>query len=360
MASYIAEIVPFLSDPKFEVRLLALQNLTDWTNDQATREVLKGTEVIKSLSRLIEDTYPIPRHALTCLINLSEDRELLAQMLKRSDLFENVVNCASDPKMNKGLADMYLMLLSNLTREKEGCMKLIGANSKAPGLLVLKLVGAFCNNEKEGEELTWATTVLMNVTQTEEGRAVMIDRKIILDILPFLRHKNILIRRGVVGMLRNCCFASGKHPLLLSPEISILTHILLPLRGTDVLSEDDMKGLPVELHNHMLSPTHTREEDKNCVKLLVEIILLLTATRSSREFLRASNVYVVIRELSKFMQSKGYEDEEFSEMVLKIVEVLVNEEAKHQPEEGDVLEKKPEVNDTAPKKPKWEEEIEEI
>ena len=58
-----------------------------------------------------------------------------------------------------------------------------------------------------------------------------------------------LVRRGgVIGAVRNCCFDTKYHEMLLN-DIDLLPRLLLPLAGPtpDTFEEDEIEKLPIDL-----------------------------------------------------------------------------------------------------------------
>ena len=58
-----------------------------------------------------------------------------------------------------------------------------------------------------------------------------------------------LVRRGgVIGAVRNCCFDTTYHEMLLT-DMDLLTRLLLPLAGPtpDSFDETEMETLPIDL-----------------------------------------------------------------------------------------------------------------
>eukprot|EP01113_Clastostelium_recurvatum_P044416 TRINITY_DN7499_c0_g1_i1.p1 TRINITY_DN7499_c0_g1~~TRINITY_DN7499_c0_g1_i1.p1 ORF type:complete len:405 (-),score=66.75 TRINITY_DN7499_c0_g1_i1:29-1243(-) len=345
MAEQLAELVPFLADPKAEVRILALQHLSGCCSDPASLQVLRRTDIVPLLVRLIGDVHSIARHSLSCLINLSEDKIMLQAMLAREDLVDILVKCITELSVsNKGFALMYSMLLANLTRDERGARKLLQVGTPIQGLNLLKLTRVFSKDARDQMEagpgggsdqsLAWLATVLMNVAQLAEGRTIVMDRnrRMLPDLIQFTSHHNVIIRRGILGMVRNCCFASLEHSYLFSPEVDIVFHTLQALRGPDALSVEDKDGLPAALHE---TEGHSRETDRQCRKLHLEILVLLTASRQSRETLRLLKVYPIVREFDKALKAEQAsahpagdpEEDDINDLILKVVEVLINDEA---------------------------------
>jgi len=83
---------------------------------------------------------------------------------------------------------------------------------------------------------------------------------VIQRLLPFTEYSDSLIRRGgVVGTLRNCTFDTKNHVWLLSPEVDLLSYLLLPLAGPEEFDDEDNNTLPINLQ--YLPETKTREPD---------------------------------------------------------------------------------------------------
>lgn len=63
---------------------------------------------------------------------------------------------------------------------------------------------------------------------------------------------------------------SENHDWLLSPEVDILPHLLLPLAGPEEFTDDEMDKLPLELQ--YLPEDKVREPDPDIRKMLLEAL----------------------------------------------------------------------------------------
>ena len=171
--------------------------------------------------------------------------------------------------------------------------------------------------------------VLMNATQVEQGRRFVTrihqkenDKKgtSILDrILPELRSSNPIRRRGIAGTVKNCCFDKDSSWWLLN-EVDIIPKILYPLAGPEELEIDEKRGMDPDLW--LEGPDKVREPDQVTRLLLVEAILLLSATgRRSRETIRVQRTYVILK-----MMDFSEESEEISERINECVQYLRRDE----------------------------------
>ncbi|KYO40924.1 HGH1-like protein [Alligator mississippiensis] len=118
-------------------------------------------------------------------------------------------------------------------------------------------------------------------------------------LLPFTQYEGSAVRRrGVVGTIRNCCFEHCSHEWLLSDEVDILPFLLLPLAGPEEFPEEEMERLPVDLQ--YLPPEKQREKEPDIRKMLLETIMLLTATKPGRCLVKEKGTYLILRELHRW------------------------------------------------------------
>lgn len=99
---------------------------------------------------------------------------------------------------------------------------------------------------------------------------------VIQRLLPFTEYAGSLVRRGgIVGTLKNCCFDVQNHEWLLSPEVDILSYLLLPLAGPEEFDDEDNDKLPTTLQ--YLSETKQREPDLDirCRNVSMKSIIFL-------------------------------------------------------------------------------------
>lgn len=80
---------------------------------------------------------------------------------------------------------------------------------------------------------------------------------VIQRLFPFTEHPNEIRRSGIVGTLKNCTFDTENHEWLLSPEVDLLSYLLLPLAGPEEFDDEDNDKLPYSLQ--YLPNTKTRE-----------------------------------------------------------------------------------------------------
>jgi len=145
--------------------------------------------------------------------------------------------------------------------------------------------------------------ILMNATAVEQGRKFVTrlqhkkknvpPTSVLQLILPQLRSPNKIRRRGVAGVIKNCCFDKDSSYWLLH-EVDLVKQLLYPLAGPEELDPDDKIGLDPDLW--LEGPDKVREPDEVTRQCLVEALLLLLASgRRSREFIRNQKTYVILK-----------------------------------------------------------------
>lgn len=359
---------------------------------------------VPELCRLVGDLNEIAPGAITALINLSGSDAGLGQMISEPKLINRLMenlSLASCP-----FKRISLMLLSNLTRSFQGAMlflacdvpqkELQGLNlmrlivwflenparrlsseepSKSPRAKALDVVldekeeeaslakmsasiadgdsGDFLSESGNGDEWEFVAGILANITRIKEGRLFVLDwdRGIVARLLPTLtKSTSVVRRRGIARMLRNICTEYEYHPRLLSPVkdggVDLLHHALMSLSGPPAAASDPLGEHEKDpLHPELYSADKHREPDIVVRKKVVEMLVVLTHSRASRELMRARKVYPIVREMhsatnlfiEKTRRARGeldensnIDDEEssaFDEIMFRLVDHIAAEEA---------------------------------
>uniref|UniRef100_H3CK29 Protein HGH1 homolog n=1 Tax=Tetraodon nigroviridis TaxID=99883 RepID=H3CK29_TETNG len=257
------------------------------------------------------------------LVNLSADSALHQALLTGSEVLPVLFERLVDPEFE--FSDQISTILSNLSRHEKTCKTVFQALQEGVGLPAL--VEAFCTQGyNRRAKLHYLGPLLANLSQLPEARRELLsrDRCLLQRLLPFTQHQASTVRRGgVIGTLRNCCFDHCNHEWLLGDAVDILPFLLLPLAGPEELTEEENEGLPVDLQ--YLPEDKKREEDPDIRKMVLETLLLLTATKSGRRTFKEKNVYTIVREFHKWEQEPPVRA-----ACERLVQVLVGDE----PERG--------------------------
>lgn len=290
-------------------------------NRDGCRYLQSKPDFLKALVTLTSDpSIAIVKDCFHALINLSADETLHQPLVKETEILSKLIPKLQDPEFV--FSDRICTILSNLSRHEQTCRDVFKALQEL-NVGLDRLVEIFCTegfNKKAS--LHYLAPLLSNLTQLPEARHFILDkdRCVIQRLLPFTQYEESITRRGgVVGTLRNCCFDYVHHEWLLSDAVDILPFLLLPLAGPEELSEEENEGLPVDLQ--YLPEDKRREADPDIRKMLLETLMLLTATKVGRQILKSKNVYPIMREFHKWEK-----DPHVISACEKLVQALIGDE----------------------------------
>ncbi|XP_077260972.1 protein HGH1 homolog [Temnothorax americanus] len=303
---------------RLDLRLCASNHVLHLSATAAGRELLlQAPETLVQFVTLVQDDRAsISGCAARILVNITGDEAGANAMLIISELdlptqgpSQNLIKTCLRAIMDKSstLADACCMILSNMTRPFHLVNRMITLIEQS-NYSWDEIVAAFTANQYNttGEKLHYLGYVFSNLSQSPRVRRYLMDRNrcVIQRLFPFTEYSKSQIRRGgVVGTLKNCTFDTENHEWLLSPEVDLLSYLLLPLAGPEEFDDEDNEKLPINLQH--LPATKTREADPGIRLILLEALNQLCATRAGRKILREKNTYVVLRELHKWEKDRS-------------------------------------------------------
>ncbi|XP_052016925.1 protein HGH1 homolog isoform X2 [Apodemus sylvaticus] len=295
-----AELLPFLVlGARADLQAAAAQHVLALTGAGSGRTLLAGQPaLLRALVDLAVAPAPAPsRDASRALVNLAADPGVHWQLLAADpELPARLLRCVLDPQWP--WAEEAAAALANLSREPAPCAALMEKLMAAePERLDLeRLVNALCMpSYNAAAPLHYLGPLLSNLSQQAE-----------------VRGPTAAASYPVHRLL-------GHHKWLLGPQVDILPFLLLPLAGPEEFSEEEMDQLPVDLQ--YLSPDKQREPDADIRKMLIEAIMLLTATAPGRKQVRDQGAYLILRELH------SWEPEPDVRMACeKLIQVLIGDE----------------------------------
>lgn len=338
------ELVQFLTSARTDLRATALDYVLNLSGTPEGRSLIGcKAAAVGALVGLVGDAIPtIVRNTVCCLVNLSGEERYAAVILDElisRDLMQMLLNNVVKPDCEP--AEPIAMLFTNLSRLEKGVTTFVKLMTADHAQVTMgNVVQALCvKGYNKGTQLDHLAPFLGNLTLSESARAYFLnkDRSLIRRLLPFtFGSYSAVRRRGVVVILKNCCFEAEHHAWLLSDEVGILTALLLPLAGPEELPDDEMEVLPPDLQ--YLEPTKEREPQADIRKMLVEALNQLCATKLGRTVMRKHNVYVIIREYHKWEPVKMNEP-----AIYNLIDVLIGDEPKEEHANLRTVEIPPEV-----------------
>ncbi|XP_024296625.1 protein HGH1 homolog isoform X1 [Oncorhynchus tshawytscha] len=290
-------------------------------NRDGCRYLQSKPDFLKALVTLTTDpSIAIVKDCYHSLINLSADETMHQPLVKDADFLPMLFKNLLDPEFM--FSDRICTILTNLSRHVKTCKEVFKAMQEQE-IGLTQIVEIFCTEGYNKQvSLHYLGPLLSNLTQLPETRHFILDRErcVVQRLLPYIQYEASTIRRGgVIGTLRNCCFDHAHHEWLLSDAVDILPFLLLPLAGPEELSDEENEGLPVDLQ--YLPEDKKREEDPDIRKMLIETMILLTATKVGRQFLKAKNTYVIMREFHNWEK-----EPHVAAACEKFIQVLIGDE----------------------------------
>ncbi|KAF9215779.1 hypothetical protein CPC16_008946 [Podila verticillata] len=345
MDAQIEELLPFLHDGRMEVRQIAIHNIVSFTpkSSEFFHIFLKHTKTLcKDLKALTKEETIIAHDAIRALINLSGEAIVCAELDDEAFIkyliFEIIIS-----KTNI-LSDLGSMLLSNMCKNENICAKILNITGKpVEGLTsATSAVGQLADIFLKGTDkqynpqcnFDFLASVFATVAALPLGRTQLFAKDSqglspLSKIVCFTEHPSVVRRGGVITTIKNATFAVEHHTALLDEDdINVLPYILLPLCGPEEFDIDDMEGMPEDIQ--LLPPTKTRETDAHLRETLLEGLILLTATRPGRDYLREKKTYPVIQKMHMAEECERVQD-----VAEQIVNMLMRDEA---PEISEVVE----------------------
>ena len=318
------ELFRFLGDERLDVRHMACKYVAGLSRNREFIAAFKTDhcQPINALMALVLEEEPLTQHdALSALINLTSfgDSAILDAMANDQFLTDLVVRLMLPSNVN---ADLCCMLLNNMSKHQAVVALLLQHHIRTDNLLQL-----FGLTTEFKATFHFLAGVFANLSAIDTGFFLQnstVDQSLRLSkIVVFTEHPDPIRRGGVISTIKNCCHhanATGAgFQVLLDPDLELLDYILLPLSGSEDYTEEEMEGMSEALQ--LLEPSKKRESDARLRLMLVESLLLLTATPHTRNHLRSVKVYPVVR---KMHLSESNDD--IKEMIERLVNMLMRDE----------------------------------
>lgn len=302
----LSEMLEFLKpDARVDLKHVSLDHMLGLSGtEDGVETLLKNDLVMQNIIELTDDNLDeIAKTALLILVNISAHNKGASELLKykpfyQKNLIEFLIGQIVNP--NKKNADAACMTLCNITRledELEICL-----DAFLPHLN--DIINVFVNLEfnKTGSNLDYLAPMFSNLSCSYRIRKWLTEENPhvpLLKLLPFCNYDQSHIRRGgAIGIVRNLSFDSEFHEFLLSPDLDLLTYLLMPLMGNEEYADDELELIPLALQ--YMSKEKRRDPDVDIRKMILETLNKLCMKKKYREKLRLNGVYYVLREYHKW------------------------------------------------------------
>ncbi|KAL6809456.1 hypothetical protein GGI42DRAFT_240987 [Trichoderma sp. SZMC 28013] len=334
MPTELEELVGFIAHPNPQIRAVAIENLVPFSESEPSIFKIEQLKPVKHLKFLVRDIAKIAEHALTILINLTGDQEILEFVATDEKFLEMVFSHIVHPEEPN--ADLLAMLLANLSKF-EGSKAFFHRKQEAPSQLgsddrvINQLMDLFVKGQdgayNKKADFDYLAYVFADLAKHTEIRQYFLAEQTYDNVIPltklkvFTEHKSDIRRKGVANTIKNAAFEIPAHPSFLSESgIDILPYILLPITGNEEYDDDDSMDMLPDLQ--LLPPDKKRDPDTANIQTHVETLTLLTSTLEGRELMRKVKVYPIIRETHMRVNDEGVQ-----EACDRLVQVLMRDEA---------------------------------
>ncbi|EEH39058.2 DNA-binding protein HGH1 [Paracoccidioides lutzii Pb01] len=290
---------------------------------------------VRDLKLLVRDYAPIAKNALTILINLSGDEEVLKELAEDDAFLETLLGKVTNKKESN--VNEITMLLANLAKS-ESFKRIVNLTRSVPKGVsdspkaLDQLMDCFIKGQDGGinkaadSDYDYLAYLFADISKFEEGRAYFMTKQDYDSVIPitkltvFTEHRSHIRRKGVASTLKNISFRIESHPQLLAEsDVNILPYVLLPLAGPEEFTDEESAAMLPDLQ--LLPPNKERESDKGIISTHLETLLLLTTTREGRDLMREVKVYPIIRECHLHVDDEGVQ-----EGCDRLVQVLMRDE----------------------------------
>ncbi|KAF2712101.1 DNA-binding protein-like protein HGH1 [Pleomassaria siparia CBS 279.74] len=341
----LEDLVEFLHHGNTQIRQISTEELVGYSQTHTSLFKRNQLEPVKDLKLLVKDYAPIAKNALTVLINISHDTEVLRSLANDDEFLGTLLSRITYAKEES--ANEIAMLLANMAKD-DAMQRIFDLKRDIPaGLSTSKwaidqLLDCFVKGAEgaynKHANYDYLAYFFADLAKFKEGREYLTNPQAHdSDIIPltklqvFTDHTSHIRRLGVASTIKNATFRIEAHPTLLSnlspdPTLppphqgaNLLPYILLPLMGPEEYSPEDTDGMLDECQ--LLEPDKEREQDHEIMKTHLESLLLLSTTREGRDVMRRVQVYVIIRECH--MQ---VEDEDVREACDRLVQIIMRKE----------------------------------
>jgi len=272
----IVDLVPFFRSPKLHVRVAVATQVAGLSSTVEGRSLINSPLIMQHLCRLLGGDDKEAKPALQALINMCQLR-LFKMNLAKMGIVKRLINSVLDSSQ-RNLRKLQCMLLSNVTQDSRGSRQLLDLDGESKGRpmgttlrkLVNILLSSFPVNQQHDRSAScksdsphYLAHLLINVTQLQEGRNVLLDKEtgVLVSLLPYFKSENEVLRQGIVGMLKNLCHELKFVSWLLSPKVDALGRTMCLLKSG-------------------------KERDTSVLILAVDLLVVVVSTSQGKTVLR--------------------------------------------------------------------------
>ncbi|EFE44692.1 DNA-binding protein HGH1, putative [Trichophyton verrucosum HKI 0517] len=272
-----------------ELEEVTCENLVGYSASQPALFKRHQLLPVRDLKLLVKDYPPIAKDALTILINLSADDEVLKELAEDDAFLETLLKKVTNPK--EKAATEITMLLANLAKSdsikrivslERAVPEGVSTSKKAMDQLMDCFIKGGDKDKDQDKAYDYLSYLFADISKFEEGRAYFVTEQAY-------------------------------------DAVNLLPYILLPLAGPEEFTDEESSDMLPDLQ--LLPPDKQRDPDPDILTAHLETLLLLTSTRDGRDMLRRVQVYPLIRECHLHTNNEAVQ-----EACDRLVQVIMRDE----------------------------------
>ncbi|ODV92041.1 hypothetical protein CANCADRAFT_11343, partial [Tortispora caseinolytica NRRL Y-17796] len=323
----------FLSSPQAQIRQYALEQFAAISGQDDFPSYLTDS-TLKSLKVMALGNNDAAKLAVTCLVNGCKDIKIIHTIA--SDLSFIKAQATFATSEDDIAADLRTMLLANLAKDDKIEVLVTATTTKkrsytSSNSLLDQMIECFVQGENKklnpNSAYDHIILVLCDISRFEAAQDLLMNENVtvppIVKFFGYITSSNDLRKVGSIALIKNCLFASKHHDMLVK-DYNILDILVYPLIGPEEI--EDYYTEVMSPYVQRLVGSKAREPDMTVLLTALEAIMLLTATRKIRDYMRFRKIYPFIREVHRSVP-KEQED-----ILLKCEELVNILEADEGPE----------------------------
>jgi len=332
----------FLDNKRADVRELVLSGILSFTTTPENRARFEQTNVIKKIIRLVGDEV-WTKIALCCLVNFAQDEVYRKRMIElgaisrlieyAEDLVKNIATLGRKDEersvtrkveeediddiqafnvgkvSEKFPVDLVIMLLSNLTQEDEGKLKVLDLeNPSMKGFYLWKLLRFYGIQDYE-HYFHLISNIITNLSSLEVGRKFFLEEsKIFLKIVSFINHPNNLRKLGTLRTVRNCLFEYEEFLDFFVEKADIASYLLPTLIVTNYSDEAMKEQVFQNRPEWKKLGTKSGSSMNETNSLVVECLLLVANQDRGLAYLKKNSVNSIVEKIMYMQHIRANEE----------------------------------------------------
>lgn len=314
----LKELIEYLSHSNPLVRIEALNILTRISNNDNTISILLENRLLQLLRTMLtssKETVEVKTAVLSYCINISDNLLVVNQMINKYTFitlcYDYVVNSNEKYEETIRYIELYIILLSNITRIPAAISMLLQEHTNIYGLHFLRLLNRFFTICEQKDYYCNIGNIISNISTNSNGRKLLIDqsRDIINKLKLQILSPNTVRRHSILLTFKNLFCDYKLHTILLDQQYDLYYYVVYPIVGDEPLNPDtDYIDLVPDNIKLLIDSGKKRDPSVDCRRIVLDIINAVARNKYSRVIFRNKQIYPLLRNLHKYEEQLQLSD----------------------------------------------------